>query len=117
MRDRHTPDGGVRGDGPACAYCLDEAVEAGRWPPERLAHLYLCRGLSTYRIAGLSGLDRRRVTRTLRDAGVPVRPRGAGRLRPVRRDDPVVPSGSGSRSRSRSVPLWSRTCTGPAERR
>jgi len=88
MRDRHTPDCGVRGDGPACAYCSDEAVEADRWPPERLAHLYLCRGLSTYRIAGLSGLGRQRVTRTLRGAGVAVRSRGAGRLRPVRRDDP-----------------------------
>ena len=88
MRDRHTPDCGVRGDGPACAYCADEAVTADHWPPERLAHLYLCRGLSTYRIAGLSGLDRQRVTRTLRDAGVSVRSRGAGRLRPVRRDDP-----------------------------
>jgi len=88
MHYRHTPDYGVGDDGPACAYCLDEAVAADSWPPERLAHLYLCRGLSTYRIAELSGLDRQRVTRTLRRAGVPVRPRGAGRLRPVRRDDP-----------------------------
>jgi hypothetical protein len=39
-------------------------------------------------IAGISGIDRQRVTRLLRRAGVPVRPRGAGRFRPVRRDDP-----------------------------
>ena len=53
-----------------------------------LAHLYLCRGLSTYAIGGITGLDRQRVTRMLRRAGVPLRPRGAGRLRPLRRDDP-----------------------------
>ena len=44
----------------------------------RLAHLYLCEGLSTYRIAQLTHLDRQRVTRRLRRAGVPLRPRGAG---------------------------------------
>jgi hypothetical protein len=54
------------------------------WPPERLAHLYLAHVLSTYRIGQLTGLDRQRVTRSLRRAGVPVRPRGAGRARPVR---------------------------------
>ena len=91
MYDRYTPDSGVPGDSSTCAYCPDEAPEgiaADRWPSERLAHLYLCRGLSTYGIAALSGLDRQCVTRTLRRAGVPIRPRGAGRLRPVRRDDP-----------------------------
>jgi hypothetical protein len=91
MHDRHTPDSGALGDNPACAYCPDETPDgtaADRWPPERLTHLYLCRGLSTYGIAALSGLDRQRVTRALRRAGVPIRPRGAGRLRPVRRDDP-----------------------------
>ena len=59
--------------------------------PERLAHLYICRGLSTYRIAELTGLDRQRVTRALHRAGVPVRVRGAGRLRPLRR--PSDPAG------------------------
>jgi hypothetical protein len=57
-----------------------------------LAHLYLCRGLSTYAIGEITGLDRQRVPRTLRRAGVracvTLRPRGAGRLRPLRRDDP-----------------------------
>ena len=65
---------------PACAYCPDEGREptaVDHWPAERLAHLYLCLGLSTYAIAGLSGIDRQRVTRLLRRAGVPVRPRGA----------------------------------------
>ena len=91
MRDGRILDPGGRDAAPACAYCPDggrEPAAADQWPPERLAHLYLCRGLSTYVIADLSGIDRQRVTRLLRRAGVPVRPRGAGRLRPVRRDDP-----------------------------
>jgi hypothetical protein len=45
--------------------------------------------MSTYQIAGLTGLDRQRVTRALHQVGVPLRPRGAGRLRAERRtDDP-----------------------------
>jgi hypothetical protein len=56
--------------------------------PAWLAHLYLCRGLSTYAIGEVTGLDRQRVTRMLRRAGVPLRPRGAGRRRPLRRGDP-----------------------------
>lgn len=91
MRDGHIPDPGVRDAAPACPYCLNDGREpaaADHWPPERIAHLYLCLGLSTYAIARLSDIDRQRVTRLLRRAGVPVRPRGAGRLRPVRRDDP-----------------------------
>jgi hypothetical protein len=58
-------------------------------PVARLAHLYRCEALSTYRIAQLTGLDRQRVTRLLRRAGVPLRPRGAGGSRPdTRRPDP-----------------------------
>jgi hypothetical protein len=58
--------------------------------PERLRHLYLCQGLSTYQIARITGVDRQRVTRALRKAGVAVRPRGAGRGRPHRRaSDPA----------------------------
>lgn len=58
-------------------------------PLSTLAHLYRCAGLSTYRIAELTGLDRQRVTRRLRRAGVPLRPRGAGGARPgTRRPDP-----------------------------
>jgi hypothetical protein len=88
---------GVPGDSlaPPCAYCdgAEEAIAAGGWPPGRLAHLYLCRGLSTYRIAELTGLDRQRVTRALHRADVPLRARGAGRLRPLRRlaDPPGLP--------------------------
>jgi len=51
----------------------------------RLKHLYACEGLSTYRIAQLTGLDRQRVARQLRQAGVPLRPRGAGGTRSERR--------------------------------
>ena len=79
MRDGRIQDPGGRDAVPACAYCPDggrEPAAADRWPPERLAHLYLCLGLSTYEIAGHSGIDRQRVTRLLRRAGVPVRPRG-----------------------------------------
>ncbi len=56
--------------------------------PGVLAHLYLCRGLSAYAIGEITGLDRQRVTRMLRRAGVPLRPRGAGRLRVLRQVDP-----------------------------
>ena len=73
------PEGGPR------AHCRHYCDWLHEQPPERLAHLYLCRGLSTYRIAELTGLDRQRVTRMLHRAGVAIRPRGAGRLRPVRR--------------------------------
>jgi hypothetical protein len=55
--------------------------------PVYLAHLYACEGLSTYRVAGLTGTDRQRVTRALRRAGVRLRPRGTGRRRPTRRQD------------------------------
>jgi hypothetical protein len=75
----------------ACAYCRP----AGGWAavtrvgngtaPGWLAHLYTCQGLSTYQIAARTGVGRQRVTRALRKAGVPLRSRGAGRLRPVRR--------------------------------
>ena len=91
MRDGDIPHSTVCGAAPVCAYYRDEGWEsaaAEHWPPDRLAHLYLCRGLSTRAIAGISGIDRQRVTKLLHRAGVPVRPRGAGRLRPVRRDDP-----------------------------
>ena len=91
MQDRYAFLPGV-----PCAYCAGSAGQeptADTWPPQRLAHLYLCRGLSTYRIAELTGLDRQRVTRALHRAGVPVRQRGAGRFRPIRRlsDSPGLP--------------------------
>ncbi len=50
---------------------------------ELVSHLYLCEGLSTYRIAAATGLDRQRVGRMLAKSGVPVKPRGAGRRRAV----------------------------------
>lgn len=91
MQDRYTLVFGV-----PCAYCAAGTATtpaANGWPPQRLAHLYLCRELSTYRIAELAGLDRQRVTRALRRAGVSLHPRGVGRFRPVRRrlDPPDLP--------------------------
>lgn len=50
---------------------------------ELVSHLYLCEGLSTYRIGAMTGMDRHLVGRMLARAGVPVKPRGAGRRRPV----------------------------------
>jgi hypothetical protein len=93
MLDRDLNTAGIPADGmpPSCRYChadQDAALAPDGLDPVRLAHLYLCRGLSTYAIGEITGLDRQRVTRMLRRAGVPLRPRGAGRLRPLRRDDP-----------------------------
>ncbi len=92
MLDRAPTTVGVPGDGvPPCRYCAPgrETAPAGdEADPAWLSHLYLCRGLSTYAIGEATGLDRQRVTRVLRKAGVPLRPRGTGRLRPLRRDDP-----------------------------
>ena len=68
----------------SCPYCEGRAA-SGDPEPGWLAHLYACLGLSTYQMAVRTGVDRQRVTRALRRAGVPVRSRGAGRLRPARR--------------------------------
>ena len=56
--------------------------------PERAAHLYACRSLSTYQIAVITGISRQRVTRLLRKSGVAVKPRGAGRRKG--RQDPAA---------------------------
>lgn len=45
---------------------------------EQISHLYVCQGLSTYRIAGIVGIDRQRVGRLLHRAGVPIKACGAG---------------------------------------
>jgi hypothetical protein len=47
----------------------------------RVRHLYLCQELSTYRIAAIVGIGRQRIGRMLNQAGVAVKPRGAGRPR------------------------------------
>lgn len=92
-----TPSGGTP---PECRFCrADTAPPAPSGDvqpaadPAWLRHLYLCRECSTYEIAGRTGLDRQRVARMLRKAGVALRPRGAGRLRPLRRagDPPELP--------------------------
>jgi hypothetical protein len=92
-RDRDLCTAGIPGTKvvPLCRYCHEGqgTPPAGDVPdPAWLTHLYLCRELSTYAIGEATGLDRQRVTRMLRKAGAPLRPRGAGRLRPLRRDDP-----------------------------
>jgi hypothetical protein len=68
-RDVLSPAGAAQADGPVAG----------------LAHRYLCDGLSTYRLAQLTGVDRQRITRLLRRAGVPLRARGSGGTRPQRR--------------------------------
>jgi predicted HTH domain antitoxin len=47
--------------------------------PERAVHLYACQMLSTYKIATITGTDRQRVTRLLRESGATVSPSGTGR--------------------------------------
>ncbi len=66
----------------------DLASPPGADLAERVCHLYLCQELSTYRIAAIVGISRQRVGRLLRRAGVPVKPRGAGRRRAAA--DPAV---------------------------
>jgi hypothetical protein len=74
---------------PCCCAHAAWAVPA-RHPPSEpspadalqlAAHLYMCQGLSTYRIGEVTGMGRQRVGRLLARAGVPVKPRGAGRGR------------------------------------
>jgi hypothetical protein len=76
-------------DCPCGAAALAVRPDQGDVPLATLAHLYLCEGLSTYRVGQLTGLNRQRVTRLLHRAGVPLRPRGAGGSRPhTRSADP-----------------------------
>jgi hypothetical protein len=82
------PNGGVG----CCSYAASSRVPAGpavsgQAVPdpsvaELVSHLYMCHELSTYRIAEVVGISRQRVRRLLSRAGVPVKPRGAGRRRP-----------------------------------
>jgi hypothetical protein len=82
--------GGVTPDrGPVCLHAVSLVASSSGGPPagtnlaELVSHLYLCEGLSTYRIAAVTGMGRQRVGRMLARAGVPVKPRGAGRRRPA----------------------------------
>jgi hypothetical protein len=72
------PHDGINPD----AGCPDDLPQAPL--PERAAHLYACRSLSTYKIAVVTGIDRQRITRLLRKAGIAVKPRGAGRRKTPR---------------------------------
>lgn len=76
----------------SCPYALEPADSPGSRPDHLggtapvntaalVSHLYDCQGLSTYEIAKVVGLDRQRVGRLLNNAGVAVKPRGAGRQR------------------------------------
>jgi predicted HTH domain antitoxin len=55
-----------------------------------ISHWYNCQGLSTYEIAKLVGISRQRVGRLLTKAGVPVKPRGAGRQRRLDAEQEVL---------------------------
>jgi hypothetical protein len=91
-----TPIGGTL---PECRFCRADIAPGTSGDvqptadPAWLRHLYLCRECSTYEIADRIGLNRQRVTRMLRKAGVPLRPQGAGRRRALRRagDPPDLP--------------------------
>lgn len=74
-----------------CAVTLDETATP-LWV--RLRHLYVCAGLSTYQIGEIVGINRQRVTRMLRRAGVVIQARGAGRKRSRHRaaDPPNLPA-------------------------
>lgn len=50
-----------------------------------MAHAYVCRVSSTYTLAAAAGIDRQKVTRLLAQAGIALRPRGAGGRRPHQR--------------------------------
>jgi hypothetical protein len=79
------------GDAGCCSYAASSRVPAGTAGSgqvvpdlsvaELASHLYVCHGLSTYRIAVIVGISRQRVGRLLSRAGVPLKPRGAGRPR------------------------------------
>lgn len=61
----------------ADAGCPDDLPQAPL--PERATHLYTCQMLSTRKIAVIIGADRGRTARLLHEAGITVKPRGAGR--------------------------------------
>jgi len=87
--DCDDPAGNAANGGRVAPGCPADVPEAP--VPERVAHLYGCRGLSTYRIADVVGVSRQVVTRMLHQAGVPVKPRGGDRRRLPRGPGAGVP--------------------------
>ena len=84
MRPSHEAGRCPYAPGPAGSAEPAHGQPPGRPPGDTVAlvsHLYDCRGLSTYEIAEAVGISRQRVGRLLHKAGVPVKPRGAGRQR------------------------------------
>jgi len=57
--------------------CPDDLPEAPL--TERATHLYACQMLSTYKIAAITGFNRRYISQLLHRAGISVMPSGAGR--------------------------------------
>ena len=79
-----------------CSHALTQLAPGSSLPAsgsdleDLVSHLYLCVGLSTYRIGTVIGMDRQRVSRMLARIGVPVKPRGAGRRRPASQDQAAL---------------------------
>jgi predicted HTH domain antitoxin len=89
----HEAAGCPYAQGPADAPRPVPAGPAGPLPVNAAAlisHWYDCQGLSTYEIAKLAGISRQRVGRLLTKAGVPVKPRGAGRQRGLDAEQEVL---------------------------
>jgi hypothetical protein len=73
-----------------CPHALPADWRAGAPSAEMtvvVSHLYVCEGLSTYQIGRLVGMHRQRVGRLLAQARVAVKPRGAGRRRPLSEEE------------------------------
>lgn len=83
-----TRTGGVDTVSTHCEGCAAECVATAEHLICRARHLYQCAGWSTRRVAAACGVGRVRITALLREAGIPIAPRGAGRCRPHRIAEP-----------------------------
>jgi hypothetical protein len=78
--------------------------------PERAAHLYACQMLSTYKIGAVTGIDRQKITPLLHQAGVAVKPNGAGRRMTRRTQKPSTWTSSWHACTWSSAPRTTRAC-------